>query len=103
MIPAILSLIISFIPSLLLFRYLRNLRGQYPAYRSNCRSLLKNGVLCSIGVIALALAVNILWGLIGWGRDTPLLKETLRTFILAAFIEEFVKYKNCRQNNQKGS
>ena len=93
MILAILSLIISFIPPLLLYRYLRNLRRRYPAYRSNCRSLLKNGVLCSIGVTVLALAVNILWSLIGWGRDTPLLKEAFRTFILAAFIEEFVKYK----------
>ena len=93
MIPAILSLIVSCIPSLLLFLYLRNLRKDDPEYRKSCRRLLINGVLCSIGVALIALVVSILWALSGLGQSMPLLKAAFKAFIIAAFIEEFVKYR----------
>ena len=93
MIPAILSLIVSYIPSLLLFLYLRNLRKDDPEYRKSCRRLLVNGVLCSVGVALLALAVSILLALSGLGQSIPLLKAAFKAFIIAAFIEEFVKYR----------
>ena len=88
-----LSLFVSFIPALLLFRYLRNLRKDDLEYRKNCRRLLRNGVFCSIGVALLALVISILWGLSGLGQRMPLLKAAFQTFILAAFIEESVKYR----------
>ena len=93
MILLILAVIISYIPSLILFFYLRNLRREDPVYHKNCGRLLLNGVLCSVGVAFLALAVSIAWGVSGIGADMPLLKAAIRTFILAAGIEEFVKYR----------
>ena len=93
MVFSLLSVIVSYIPAFLLFRYLRNLRKEDPEYRKSCRRLLVNGILCSIGVAVLALVVSILWGLTGSGQSTPLLKAAFKAFIIAAFIEEFVKYR----------
>lgn len=45
MIVAIASLIVSFIPAVLLYVYLRNLRRDDPGYRLNCRRLLTRGIL----------------------------------------------------------
>ena len=103
MIVVIAGLIISFIPSVVLFCYLRNLRKDDPRYRKNCKSLLINGVLCSIGVAVLALIVSIIWNVTGLGRNIPLLKEAIRTFILAAFIEEFVKYQTTNRMIKKNN
>ena len=92
MIIAVLCLLVSFIPSVLLYLYLRNLRKDDAEYRLNCRQLLIRGILCSIAVAFLALAFNILWNIIGLGKSTPLLKKAFDAFILAAFVEELVKY-----------
>lgn len=92
-----LCLVISFIPSVLLYIYLRNLRKGDAGYRANCRSMLRGGILCSFGVAALALIFNIVWGLSGFGKSNPLLKAAISAFIIAAFIEEFVKYRTSRK------
>ena len=103
MILSILSLIVSFIPPVILYIYLRNLRKEDTDYRSNCKRLLRNGLLCSIGVAVLALVVNILWSISGVGRSMPLLKAAIRCFILAACIEEFVKYRTADKMIKKNA
>ena len=92
MILSLLGLVISCIPSIFLYVYLRNLRKDDPGYLSECRCLLRNGILCSFGVAALALAVNIIWSISGPGRDMPLFRAAFKAFILAALTEELVKY-----------
>ena len=92
MIIAIISLVVSFIPAVLLYKYLLNLRKDDSAYRLNCRKLLIRGLLCSVAVAVLALAVNIIWNISGLGKSSPLLKAAFKTFIIAAFNEELVKY-----------
>ena len=87
----LLSMVVSYFPALLLFLYLRSLRKDDPEYHKSCRRLLINGGLSSIGVALLALGVNILWALSGLGQSMPLLKAAFKAFIIAAFIEEFVK------------
>lgn len=89
----IIGLIISFIPAILLFLYLRNLHKEDPEYRADCRRLLIKGALCSVGVVVLALTFSIVWHITGLDQSHPLIRELFRTFILAAFIEEFVKYQ----------
>ena len=103
MILTILCLIISFIPAILLYCYLRNLRRDDPEYHSNCRRLLIRGILCSIGVALLALAANIVWSLSGLGQNRPLLKAAFQAFILAALIEELVKYLTANKVIKKNS
>ena len=92
MMIAILCLFVSFIPAVLLYLYLRNLRRDDSEYRLNCRHLLIRGILCSIAVALLALAVNIAWSMSGLGKGPPLLKAAFKAFIIAAFIEELIKY-----------
>ena len=92
MIFSILCLLVSFIPSVLLYFYLRNLRRDDSGYRMNCRQLLIRGILCSVAVAFLALAFNIVWNITGLGQSSPLLKKAFSAFILAAFVEELVKY-----------
>ena len=92
MLLGILGVIVSYIPAVILYFYLRNLRREDAGYRSSCRRLLVRGILCSLAVALLALVVNILWGISGVGQDMPLLKAAIRTFVLAACIEELVKF-----------
>ena len=99
MLLALLSLIVSSIPSVLLYIYLRNLRKDEPEYRKHCRRLLLRGVLCSVGVAVLAFLLNVAWKLAGPTND--LLKAAFRTFIIAAFIEEFVKYMSANKTIKK--
>ena len=97
MIVAILSLIVSFIPAVLLYVYLRNLRRDDPGYRLNCRRLLTRGILCSFAVALLALLASAAWKLSGLGERSPLLKAAFRTVIIAACIEELVKYRTANR------
>ena len=92
MIISLLCVLVSYIPALLLFFYLRNLRKDDPEYRVNCRKLLFRGILCSFGVSLLALIFNLAWNLSGLNQSAPLIKEAFKAFILAAFVEELVKY-----------
>ena len=94
MLVSIIGLIVSFIPALLLFRYLCNVHGEDPEYRKNCRQLLLNGILCSLGVAVLDLVLSIIWNAIGIARDVPLANDAFRTFVLASFVEELVKHAN---------
>ena len=93
----IIGLIISLVPSLLLYFYLRNLRKDDPEYRKNCRNLLVRGLLCCVGVFFLDLALTILWNVTGIGKDIPILKEIIRCFLIFAFAEEFVKFLNANK------
>ncbi len=61
-------------------------------YRNAANRLLGAGLLCCLGVALLALVLNIAWGLTGLGKTYPLLNAFFHDFILAAFVEEFVKY-----------
>ena len=107
MIIAIICLVVSFIPAVLLYVYLRNLRRDDSGYRLNCRRLLTRGILCSFAVALLAFLVSIAWGISGLGKSSPLLKAAFRAVIIAACIEEFVKYRTAnkviKKNNDKVS
>lgn len=92
MIVLILLLIVSLIPAILIFFYLRGIRKDDPMYRRAANRLLGAGLLCSLGVAVLALILNIAWAFTGLGKTYPLLNAFFHDFILAAFVEEFVKY-----------
>lgn len=92
MLVLILLFIVSLIPAILIFFYLRGLRKEDPMYRHAANRLLGAGLLCCLGVALLALILNIAWGVTGLGKTYPLLNAFFHDFILAAFVEEFVKY-----------
>lgn len=89
----IIALIISNIPAVLLYFYLRNLRKGDSEYGKDCAGLLKKGVLSCIGVVLLAAALTITWNLTLGKESMPLLKELFSNFVLAALVEEYIKYR----------
>ena len=101
----VIAVLISFIPALVLYRYLRNLKKD-PQYAKDCRQLLFRGVLCSLAVAVLAFLFSLGWGAFG-PENRPLLKEAFRTFIVAALAEELVKYlsadRTLKQNRGRAS
>ena len=103
MLVPVLCMIISFIPSILLFVYLRNLRKDDKKYRSNCRGLFWRGILCSFLVALLALAFNLLWALIVPETVPAIVKDAFHAFILAALVEEFVKMRTAGKTIRKNA
>ena len=91
MILLVLALLASFIPSLLLFFYLRGNRGNDQDYRVNCRKCLIGGALCSFGVVLSSAAANLLSFFLGFESSSPIIKEAIHSFILAALSEELMK------------
>lgn len=91
MIVLVLALLASFIPSLLLFFYLSGNRGDDQEYRANCRKCLIGGALCSFGVVLFSGAANLLSFFLGFESSSPIIKEAIHSFILAALSEELMK------------
>lgn len=88
----IIACIVSFLPYLFLYLWLRNLNKNDEAYRKLCSNALIRGVLCVFPVILFS---GITYFLIRMTRvqDTnPLLYQALYKFIVLALVEETVKY-----------
>ncbi len=86
----VIALLISYIPSLLIYFWLRNMKDD-PDHRRTCRKLLRNGMLVVLGVTLFSLTANILWALLAGDKVSPLLDAAFHDFILAALSEETVK------------
>ena len=94
---AIGALIISFIPSLLMFLFLRNNRKDDQEYRKNCTSLLGKGLLISLLIFLFDLVIKILWGLTGIGEKNIWIDRLFTCFIVNATIEELCKFLVARK------
>ena len=88
----ILVLLASFIPSVLLFFFLRSNRKEDPEYKKECSKSLLRGVLCAAILVPINLVLQLLWRLTGIGKAYPLLDQLFSAFILAATVEEMLKF-----------
>ena len=102
MLLAVGAFIISLIPGAILFFYLRGIRKE-EKYQKDCWSMLGKGVLCSLGVVALDLCSTLIWGLTGLNKIHPLLNAAFKDFVIAAGVEEFVKYMTTDRMIKKNS
>lgn len=101
MIILILALVVSLIPVLLLYWWLRNRVKDEDAYKTACSSALKNGVLCIFPVVLLSAIFNVIIRLTGIRDVHPLLYQGLYKFIVLALAEEIVKYRMFRRALKK--
>ena len=101
MIILILALVVSLIPVLLLYWWLRNRVKDEDAYKTACSSALKNGVLCIFPVVLLSAIFNVIIRLTGIRDVHPLLYQGLYKFIVLALAEEIVKYLMFRRTLKK--
>ena len=93
---AILILLPSFVPSLLMFFFLRRNRED-PGYRSLCGKLLLKGVICAAGVTLAAFVLQLAWNMTRVGKENHLIDSLFNAFILAAAVEEGVKFFTARK------
>ena len=89
---AILIVIISFIPSILFYFFLRSLKKDNEQYKKDCRKTLIRGFFAAIPIFLLDLVISLILSLTGI-KDTagPIVNTLIRCFIINAFVEELVK------------
>ena len=98
----IIALIVSFIPPVSLYFWLRGLKKEDAAYKKNCRKLLLGGVLCTGLVVLFSLTMTILWNVAGFDRFGALAKAAFSDFILAALSEELMKFHIAKKTIRNG-
>ena len=96
----IAALLVSYIPSILIYFFLRNIRKE-KEYRSTCRKLILRGMLTTTGVVLFSLVCSLLWASSGLSKVNRLLSEAFRTFILASLSEETMKYLSASKTVKK--
>ena len=87
----VLVLLASFIPSVLLFLFLRKNKDDGD-YRKSCDKLLWQGVLITTAVGLADAAVVLLWRLTGIGEKNRIVDLLFRTFVVNATVEETMKF-----------
>ena len=97
MVLSIIALLVSFIPSVLLYIYLRNSRGDDEEYVGFCREAVKRGLLCVVYITLADLIVSLLANFTGINKMSPVIVLAFKCFIINAFVEEGVKYLNARK------
>ena len=88
MIILIAAFIVSLIPAVLLYWWLRNRVKDEDAYKALCDSALKRGILCVFPVILLSAVLQIIIRLTGVRDANLLLYEGLHNFLVLALAEE---------------
>jgi len=101
MLAIIAAALVSFVPSLLLFYFLRNNRKDDEVYRRDCLSLLGKGVLIAGLVFLLDLLLMIPWTLTGISEKYPIIGQLFKCFIINATVEEFSKFWIARKYIRK--
>ncbi len=92
----ILACIVSFIPSVALFLWLRNRLRDDDAYKKLCNQTLLQGVRCILPVILLSGCSYLILRLTGLHNTNPLLYQALYNFVVLALMEEVAKYRGFR-------
>ena len=89
-------LLLSFIPAILMFFFLRKNRED-PEYQKACVKLLWKGVLSAALVTLADFIVVLLWGLTGLGDIHWLVDTLFKNFVIFATVEETVKFHTAKK------
>jgi len=60
MVAIALAFVLCLVPSLSLYFWVRSLQKEKPGYTDGCRKALINGFICTVPVVLVALALNII-------------------------------------------
>ena len=92
MVLVIIALLVSLIPAVCYYFFLKKLKGDNEGYKKDCRSTLVKGLGAGVPVFLLDLVINILLGVLGISEAaSPVLNTAIRCFVVNAFVEELVK------------
>ena len=95
MLLSILFFLISLVPSVLFFVFLRRRRKDEPLYKKKCTYAVVIGLLCALPIIVVSGTLYLLNGFLKLTvlKDMPaLVYQAIYNFIVLAFAEELVKY-----------
>ena len=92
MLILILAFIVSMIPTVLLFLWIRGQKNIAENYNNNCTKAFVRGLLSVLPVIPTSLVLNIAVNLTGFKESNPVLYQALYTFLVLAFSEELMKF-----------
>ena len=93
MFAAIIALLVSFIPAVLLYIWCKS-KVRKPAddkYKNACRDALIKGFLCVFPVMLISAGISLLFRLAGIHDGHSLLESALHVFFVLAFSEELCK------------
>ena len=88
----VLALLGSFVPSVIMFLCLRKSGGDRLDYRSDCTRALLYGFLSTVLIVIAAFVLQITANIAGLKKCPVLIQEAYKDFILAALVEEIVKF-----------
>ena len=92
MLVFLLACVVSFVPSVALFLWLRNRLKDEEGYRKLCNQTLVRGVLSVLPVLLLSGVSYFIVRLTRVHQTNPLLYEAVYTFIVLALMEEIAKF-----------
>lgn len=88
----ILISILSFIPCILYYFFLKGLRKEDVQYKKDCRKTLVRGLLAGFPIFLLDLAIVLVMALTGLSdKVSPVVRDLFKCFVINAFVEELVK------------
>ena len=92
MLILVLALIVSFVPSVLMFLFLLNNRKDDEEYQKNCTKLFWKGVPISLLVCLMDLILTLVFSFSGLSEAPELLKDVFKCFVINATVEETCKF-----------
>lgn len=93
----IICLIVSMIPSLLIYFWFAHMYKGDIEHTKTCRKLFGKGLICVFAIFGLDLIFNIIWNAAGLRGLHEVLDALFKCFIINAFVEEFVKLMYARR------
>ena len=88
----LLACVVSFVPSVALFLWLRNRLKEEDAYKKLCSRTLWRGAACTLPILLLSGCSYVILRLTGLHNTNPLLYQALYKFIVLALMEEAAKF-----------
>lgn len=91
----ILAFLLSLVPSVLIYIWLRNRHRDDVLYKKSCGSALKRGIFCVLPILVLSGVLSVLSGALKAAllKDANILVyKAIYTFVVLALAEEIVKY-----------
>lgn len=103
MIVLVLIFILSLVPSVLIYLWLKNLRKDDADYTASCKKALLYGFLAALPVTLISMLLDVLGNLAGIKNTGVILQAVYHNYIVLALTEELVKYLLFKQLLKKCS
>ena len=92
MVTFIISIVVSLLPSILIYRWLLKVKDD-EKFKKICKNAFMKGILSAFPILLTSFLFTLIGGILGVKKLHPLLYQAFHTFIVLALAEEYVKFK----------